>query len=121
MNNRENAMQGENLGWRLETIVYIELLRRYRPQECDIYYFAENTSEADFIVCRGRTVLEIIQVSYDISDEKTLKREKNGLLAASRATGCNNLFLITEYDYKQIVEDGKTISVIPAYIWLTER
>ena len=31
MNNRENALSGENLGWRLETIIFIELLRRYRP------------------------------------------------------------------------------------------
>ncbi len=121
MNNRENAMQGENLGWRLETIVYIELLRRYRPQECDIYYFEENSYEADFVVCRGRNVLQIIQVSYDISNKKTLLREKRGLLAASKATGCNNLLLITQYDDTQLSENGKTIRVIPAYRWLTER
>jgi len=119
MNNRENAMQGENLGWRLETIVYIELLRRYRPQECDIYYFEENTSEADFVVCRGRNVLQIIQVSYDISNVKTLKREKKGLFVASRATGCNNLLLITEHADTEIIEEEKTIRVIPAYVWLT--
>ena len=28
MDKRENAFSGENLGWRLETIVYLELLRR---------------------------------------------------------------------------------------------
>ena len=121
MNNRENALQGENLGWRLETIVYIELLRRSRPRELDIYYYAERQSEADFVVTKGRTVIEIIQVSYDISNEKTLRREKKSLLSASAATGCNNLLLITDHDEGELTEDGKTIRVIPAYEWLTEK
>jgi len=34
------------------------------------------------------TVLKAIQVSYDISLEKTEKREKNGLALAARVTGC---------------------------------
>ncbi len=50
-----------------------------------------------------------------------LKREKKGLLAASKATGCNNLFLITDHDNTQIIEDGRTITVIPAYIWLIDK
>ena len=33
MDGREDAMVGENLGWRLETIVFIELLRRNKPLE----------------------------------------------------------------------------------------
>ncbi len=120
MNNRENAMEGENLGWRLETIVYIELLRRFRPQECDIYYFEEASTETDFVVCRGRTVLQIIQVSYDISNEKTLKREIKGLLVASKATGCNNLLLLTDHEDTNLTESGKDIRVMPTYAWLTE-
>lgn len=120
MNNRENAMEGENLGWRLETIIYTELLKRYRPQECDIYYYEEASGEADFIVCRGKSVIQIIQVSYDISSPKTLKRELKGLLLASKNTGCNNLLLITNSDEKDIVKDGKTINVVPAYAWLLE-
>lgn len=120
MNNRENALSGENLGWRLETIVYIELLRRYRPLECDIYYFNERDGEADFLVTRGRTVEKIIQVSYDISNEKTLKREIKGLLLASRKTGCNNLLLITDHEEGEMEKGGKTIRIVPAYAWLLE-
>ena len=120
MNNRENAMEGENLGWRLETIVYIELLRRFKPQECDIYYFDENKGEADFIICKGRTVIQIIQVSYDISNEKTLKREIKGLLLASEATKCNNLLIITDHEEKEYYEKERTIHISPAYKWLTE-
>lgn len=39
MNKRSDAFAGENLGWRLETIVYMELLRRYKSQGLDLYYF----------------------------------------------------------------------------------
>ena len=118
MNNRENAMSGENLGWRLETIVYIELLRRFRPQECDIYYYEETAGETDFVVCRGNSVIQLIQVSYDISNPKTLKREIKGLMLASAKTKCSNLLLITNSEEKTITTDNKTISVVPAYSWL---
>lgn len=37
MNKRVDAFAQENLGWRLETVVYLELLRRYKPQGLDIY------------------------------------------------------------------------------------
>ena len=121
MNNRENAMAGENLGWRLETIVYIELLRRYKPEECDVYYYEETSGEADFVICKGKTVKQIIQVSYDISNPKTLKREINGLLLASEKTGCDNLLLVTDHDEKSINQSGKKIDVVPAYSWLVEK
>ena len=121
MNNRENAMAGENLGWRLETIVYIELLRRFKSQGCDIYYFAETSGKTDFVVCKGKSVQQIIQVCYDISNPKTLKRKIKGLLLTSEKTKCNNLLLITNNDDSQFTENGKTIDIVPAYAWLTEK
>ena len=121
MNNRENALAGDNLGWRLETIVFIELLRRYRPLECDVYYYDETSGEADFLVCKGNSVQKIIQVSYDISNPKTYKHEINGLLLASSKTECNDLLLITDHDEQSCVADGKKIDIIPAYSWLVEK
>lgn len=118
MNNRENAFAGENLGWRLESIIYIELLRRYRPQECDVYYYEETAGEADFVICKGKSVQKIIQVSYDISNSKTYKREINGLLLAASKTGCNDLLLITDHDEGEVNVNGNKIDIIPAYVWL---
>lgn len=120
MNKRENSMAGDNLGWRLETIIYIELLRRCNPLEYDIYYYEETAGEADFVICQGRTVLQIIQVCYDISNPKTFNREKKGLILASKKTHCDNLLLITNHDRMQIQEQGKIINIVPAYAWLTE-
>lgn len=119
MDNRPNSYVGENLGWRLETIICIELLRRNRPIGRDIYYYKSNNGyEADFVVCRGNSVEEIYQVSYDISNVKTRKREIRGLLAASKETKCNQLFLITDFHREETEIDGKIIHIIPAHEWL---
>ena len=117
MNRRENAFVGDNLGWRLETIVLIQLLRKCKANGWDVYYLNERSGECDFIVCDGNTVLQAIQVSYDISSEKTRKREINGLLLANKQTKCDNLLLLTDHEYGDIEEDGHRISIRPVYEW----
>lgn len=119
MDKRENAFSGENLGWRLETIVYLELLRRKAGTENDIYYYQGRSAEADFVVCDGNKTLAVYQVSYDISTDKTRKREIKGCIAGAKATKCDNLFLITNHDSEIIEEDGYTIQVVPIWEWLT--
>ncbi|MBO5499186.1 MAG: ATP-binding protein [Bacteroidales bacterium] len=121
MDKRENAFSGENLGWRLETIVYLELLRRKAGTENDIYYYQGRSAEADFVVCDGNKTLAVYQVSYDISNEKTRKREIKGCIAGAKATKCDNLFLITDHESEVIEEDGYTIQVIPIWEWLTKK
>lgn len=118
MNARKDAFAGNNLGWRMETIVYLELKRRYASGH-DIYYLKENSFEADFVVCRRSTVIEIIQVSYDIDTPKTYKREINGLIQASKVTKCDNLKLMTAYTDKSVTEQGKHIEIVSCYKWLT--
>ena len=38
-NNRDYSMAADNLGWRLENVVYIELLRRCSNKYLDVYYY----------------------------------------------------------------------------------
>ena len=121
MDKRENAFSGENLGWRLETIVYLELLRRKAGTENDIYYYQGRSAEADFVVCDGNNTLAVYQVSYDISNDKTRKREIKGCIAGAKATKCDNIFLITDHESEVIEEDGYTIQVIPIWEWLTRE
>ena len=121
MDKRENAFSGENLGWRLETIVYLELLRRKAGTENDIYYYQGRSAEADFVVCDGNKTLAVYLVSYDISNKKTRKREIKGCIAGAKATKCDNLFLITDHESEVIEEDGYTIQVIPIWEWLTRE
>ena len=121
MDKRENAFSGENLGWRLETIVYLELLRRKAGTENGIYYYQGRSAEADFVVCDGNKTLAVYQVSYDISNDKTRKREIKGCIAGAKATKCDNIFLITDHESEVIEEDGYTIQVIPIWEWLTRE
>lgn len=121
MDKRENAFSGDNLGWRLETIVYLELLRRKAQSGNDIYYFQNRSAEADFVVCDGNKTQSIYQVSYDISNHKTRKREIRGCIAAAQATQCNNILLITDHESEIIEENGYTIQVIPVWEWLVSE
>ena len=120
MNQRDNAFAGENLGHRLETIVLIHLVRKCKMEGLDIYYLNERYGECDFVVCKNNHVVQALQVSYDISTEKTRKREINGLLLAARKTGCTNLLLLTDHEYGVMEEDAYSIKIQPVYDWCLE-
>lgn len=115
---RNDNFSQENLGWKLENVVCIELLRRYKPLFCDIFFYKEAASQVDFIIAKDGNVKELIQVSYDISNEKTLFREIRGLKNAAKKLKCNNLTLITFEEHENIEEDGYTINVVSATKWL---
>ena len=120
MNQRDNAFVGENLGWRLETVVLNHLIRKCKSVGWDIYYLSDRSGECDFVVCDGNKVLQCIQVSYDISSIKTRRREINGLLLGYKKTKCENLLLLTDHEYEELVEDGHRILIKPVYEWCTE-
>lgn len=120
MDQRDNAFAGENLGHRLETIVAIHLIRKSKPEGCDVYYLKDRSGECDFVVCKGNKVVQAIQVSFDISCEKTRKREINGLLLAARRTGCDNLLLLTDHESGEETESGHKIKIQPVYEWSLE-
>ena len=115
---RKDNFSLENIGWKLENVVCVELLRRYRPAYCDVFYYKDASSQVDFVIAKDGNVQELIQVSYDISTEKTRNREIRGLKNASKKLNCNNLTLITFEEHGTIEEDGYTINVIPATEWL---
>ena len=104
--------------WRLENIVCIELLRRYKPQFCDIFYYKEDTFQVDFLVAKYGNVQELIQVSYDVSNEKTRTREVRGLVNAAKKLKCKNLTLVTFETNETIEAEGYTIKAIAATEWL---
>lgn len=121
MNKREDAFAGENLGWRLETIVLSHLIRKSKSEGWDVYYLKDRSGECDFILCDGNKVLQCIQVSYDISNEKTRKRELDGLLLAYRQTKCKNLLLLTDHEYEEIDKNDIHILIKPVYEWCAEQ
>ena len=120
--NRKDLITTENIGWRLENLVLIELLRRIDPQYQNIFYIKkDNQFEVDFIVCEKNTALELIQVSHHIDDSgsKLYRREVGGLLKGAKMSKCHRLTLIVmEGDRQTITEKGEIIEVIPASEWL---
>lgn len=108
-----------NMGRLLENLVFIELLRRnYRPGLDSFYYQTSSNKEVDFLLRKGNKIECLIQVSYDISDPKTFKREISALIQASSEVDCENLKLITWNQEETVNTDGKTIEIIPAWKWL---
>lgn len=121
MNKRENALAGENLGWRLETIVYLELRRRIKTEEEDIYYFDNGNTEADFIVCNGNKATGVYQVSYNIENPKTRRREVNGAITAAKTTKCSNVYILTDHQSETIVQNGIKIKAMPVWEWIVRE
>ncbi len=118
---REDNFSFENLGWKLENVVCIELMRRYKPLFCDVFYYKDTSSQVDFVIAKDGNVQELIQVSYDISNEKTRNREIRGLRNAAKKLKCDNLMLVTFEEHRTVAVDGYTINIIPATEWLLDR
>ena len=122
MSARENALQGENLGWRLETVVGLELLRRSRRVFKDVYWFKDARHECDFVVCDNRKPLEVIQVAYDLSNPKTRKREIEGAVAAAKALGLLKAKILNYSETDEIRHSsGVLIEVLPVPEWATMK
>jgi len=117
--NRENNLLGENVGWKLENAVYIELKRRYVSQAEDVYYYQRDSKskEVDFVVCRQGRVIELIQVSYSLADEKTFKREVSALTQVAQELKCEKLTLVTLDESRDIEYEGAQIRLVDAREW----
>lgn len=86
----------ENLGRLLENQIFVELLRRgYIPGQTLFYYRTRNDKEIDFVTRKGAKVEQLIQVCYDMTSEKTRKRELDALVEAAEELHCDNLLIIT--------------------------
>lgn len=119
-NNREHSMSAENIGWRLENAVFVELLRRCANDYLDIYYYRPNAKgkEVDFVVCDKNRAQMLVQVSYDIDAPKTFKRETSALAAAASALACDNLLLIAFAESRDVEIEGRTIHIRSAIDWM---
>ncbi|MDE5544095.1 MAG: ATP-binding protein [Bacteroidales bacterium] len=120
---RPDVLSSENFGWRLENVVLLELQRRNAPLRRDVFYYrpASRAREVDFVVAERGNVVELIQVSYDISQPKTLSRELGALVEASKKTGCKNLTLVAGDASRKERVEGLDVSVVSTHEWLLEN
>lgn len=109
---------GQNIGYRLENLVFLELLRRKK----EIYYYKTTGNlEVDFLIKENERITELIQVSAGIDDEKTKAREIRALVKAtnelSHAGGAELVLLAPDaneiFEYK-----GKEVHIKDVKAWL---
>ena len=113
----------QNMGRLMENTVAVELLRRKSVSPLLEFYYWKDTGgkEVDFVVKKGETVHELVQVCYDIEDYNTKTRETSTLVKASEKLACKRLRIITwDYEEKEKV-GGKNIEYITLWKWLLGR
>ena len=111
--------QSEDKGKLLENIVALELFRR-RGADRKMFYWQEGR-ECDFVVQHEDYVEELIQVTWDMADEDTRKREIEGIKEAAKGTKCDKLTIVTRERKETIEEDGFQIEVVGIEEWLSRR
>lgn len=100
----------KDLGRKLENIVFWEL----RRQQKSLFYFNENNSECDFVVCEGQQVESLMQVCHTLNRENE-KREVAGLCDAMDFFNKEQAYILTFNQRDKISVKGKMINVIPIY------
>jgi len=113
-----NSVTGENLGWKLENLVFLELLRRRYETQYEIHYF-KSYYEVDFVISSGFRVIELIQVCVDLSSKRTFNREINALVNASGELKCTKLTLISMEESETIEWKNCVINKVSLFDWLS--
>lgn len=103
--------QSGDEGKALENIVYMQIEHSLTDND-QVFYFYENV-ECDFVVVRGDHVDELIQVCWELNNNK--ERETGGLVAAANYTGCKNCKIITYNQQATIQAEEIIIAVTPVW------
>ncbi|MDF1557730.1 MAG: ATP-binding protein [ANME-2 cluster archaeon] len=106
-----------DLGKLAENTVFLELTKR----GSEVYYWkSKGGYEVDFVQKMGQKVEVLLQVSWDVQNDKTRIREERSLCHACEEFGIANAMILTE-DTEEIVEqNGVQISYYPLWKWLLE-
>ena len=109
----------DNYGSLLENAVFLHLRRNYRNS---LFYYKEQT-ECDFVVFDKDKPVDLIQVSYDISNKETLDREVSGLENAAEYFKLRKGKIITfDHEIDTFKASGRIeIETIPAYKWFLKE
>lgn len=113
LNNATEFRFSDDIGKSLENAVFLELKRN----EFDIYYYRTSKSECDFLVFDKNNILDVIQVTFDMSDENTKSREIKGLIEACRNFDLKSGTIITFDSEDELIKNDIKIKIIPFYKW----
>ena len=110
----------ENLGRLAENLVFLALKRRQAVNpEQEIYYWKDqDQSEVDFVIKEGLKVSQLLQVCWNVRDEKTRTRDTRSLWRAMREFDLASATIVTEETTAEETEEGRTIRFVPLAQWL---
>ncbi len=115
----------KNFGRVYENAVFLQLRRQLNPLGKISYYRSAGNLEVDFVMRQGSEVTRLIQVVYDLEDEKTKEREIKALVEAAcefDLDGKKGELLIITKDYEATeVFSGKRIFYKKLWKWLIEE
>ena len=107
-------------GRRLENLVYLQLRNCSRKLDYEIFYCRESAFEIDFLCVRLGRVVKLVQVAWELSDEKTRIREMKALFAGAEKFGCDDLLLVTDHENGEEKRGDRTVRIVDAPTWLLE-
>jgi len=113
----------ENIGRLAENIVFLELKRRQiLERQTELFYWKDvQHREVDFVVKEGLNAKSLIQVCWNMRDEKTKNRELRSLSRAMKELKLSTATIITEEAEGEEALDGNKVTVIPLWKWLLTR
>ena len=104
-------------GHLLENVVYLELRRRGLSLS---YLNTASGYEVDFLARDPRGEKALIQVSADLSDPGTRRRELRALEEAMAEQGIDRATVITLHEESSVDLGGRSVRLVPAWRWLLE-
>jgi predicted AAA+ superfamily ATPase len=116
------ALSGRlDMGRLAENAVLLHLRRRnISPTEVN-YWKDHRGAETDFVIRRGNTAEEAIQVTWDLSDPRTYKREVNGLAKCASELSAEKATIITNGEEGEVNVNGVEIYIKPITDWLATK
>ncbi len=113
------AVSGKlDIGRLFENAVFLELRRRSQGQNEICYWRNRNGEEVDFIVKQGAEIISIMQVSYDMKDEKTRARELDSAVACAKELGASEALIITRDEKREMNKSGVRLKILPLTEWM---
>jgi predicted AAA+ superfamily ATPase len=116
-----NAIIGKKRFGRLfENLVFLELKRRLNFSQEINYWKNSKGDECDFLIKKGLKPNELIQVVYEISDEKIKKREISGIVSCAKEFNLKKGLIITKDFESKEIKGGIKITFMPLWKWLLD-
>lgn len=105
-----------NLGRLFENLAFLELKRREYTEVC--YWKDSEGREIDFLIKQGTNVEQIIQVVYELEDEKTVTREIDAIVRCAKEFKMKYAIILTKNVTKTEKINGINIEFVPLNNWL---